>query len=548
LVDHATARLLAAVERPGSGFRFEDVETSSVAAYRAYILALDRLDAGRPSEGAQLLDAAVEADSTFAAALRTRMELLTSQTGPGRDSLRRLTDALPGARRHQSDFDRRAADGTSAFDRGDGVLAEQLARDLLTRYPRDPRAYSLLIGRLGALGRFAEATQVATRALALDSAGRSTGSEPCATCAKLYGTIVTSALATGDASRAYAAAQSAVALNPAAPVSWLWLSRALLAKGVATEALGAARQALRLAPLEQSTVDGLGWLLLETGQLAAADSLIRDWARPASELAATALDLQGALLRERGQYAAAARAGALALVRAPSLGDSAATRLVYASSLARTGDVAGARGVFEQASLHSSDTAKRIRLGLSPQNEARSFVWPHALLADALFLSGSRDTLLLLALADSIEIVGRRSAYGRDTRLHFHVRGLVAELGGRWPDAERAFERSRWGRGGWTRTNVELARTQLAQGRARDAITTLQDARFGSLGGMGRYAPRSELDAALAEAFLAARLPDSARVYLVKVRAAWTQADAPQRRRLAALERAVQGGTLGLRD
>jgi hypothetical protein len=166
------------------------------------------------------------------------------------------------------------------------------------------------------------------------------------------------------------------------------------------------------------------------------------------------------------------------------------------------------------------------------------------LLADALFLSGSRDTLLLLALADSIEIVGRRSAYGRDTRLHFHVRRLVAELGGRWPDAERAFERSRWGRGGWTRTNVELARTQLAQGRARDAITTLQDVRFGSLGGMGRYAPCSELNAALAEAFLAAQLPDSARVYLASVRAAWEKADRPQRRRLAAIERALEGSTV----
>jgi DNA-binding SARP family transcriptional activator/tetratricopeptide (TPR) repeat protein len=547
LVDQATARVLAAVDRPGSGFRFADLETSSVEAYRAYILALDRLDAGREVEAAQLLDAAVAADSTFAAALHTRMGLLTSLTGPGLDSLRKLTDALPRVRRHQSDFDRRTVEITTALDRGDGVLAEQLAVDLVARYPRDPRAHSWLIAGLSGLGRFAEAIQVATRALALDSAGRAAGSGPCATCG-LYGAIVMAALATGDAARASSAARTAVALNPGEPAPWLWLSRALRANGLSAQAEEAARRALRLAPLEESTADGFGWLLLETGRLDAADSLIRDWARPGSELAGSALDLEGALWRERGQYAAAVRANARSIAHANGAGDTAALRLPYASSLARTGDVAAARHVFEQAAWHSSDSASWSRLAFSPQAQARTFVWPHALLADALFLSGSRDTLLLLALADSIEIVGRRSGYGRDQRLHFHVRGLVAELGGRWAAAERAFESSRWGLGGWTRTNVELARVQLAQGRAGDAVRTLRDARFGTLGGMGRYAPRSELDAALAEAFLAARLPDSARVYLAKVRAAWAKADPPQRRRLAALERAVQGGTLGLRD
>jgi DNA-binding SARP family transcriptional activator/Flp pilus assembly protein TadD len=543
LVDQATARLLAAVDRPGSGFRFADVETSSVEAYRAYTLALDRLDAGRNLEAEQLLDAAVAADSSFAAALQVRMQLLTSLTGPGRDSLRRLSEVLPRVRRHQTDFDRRAAEAMTASAQGDAGRGEQIARDLVTRYPRDPRAYALLIHQVSARGNFAEAVQVATRALALDSAGRTPGSGPCATCG-LYGSIVMASLAAGDAARAYSAAQRAASLNPAAPAPWLWLSRALLAKGLAAEAIAAAEKAWRLAPLEESTLDGLGWLLLETGQLAAADSLIRDWGRPGSELTGMALDLQGALWRERGQYEAAARVNARAVAQASGAGDTAALRLIYASSLARTGDVAAARRVFELAAVHTTDTAGRSRLGLSPSTEARTFVWPHALLADAVFLSGSRDTLLLLALADSIEIIGRRSGFGRDGRLHFHVRGLIAEAGGRWADAERAFEQARWGRGGWTRTNVELARTQLAQGRARDAIATLQDARFGTLGGMGRYAPHSEINAALAEAFLAARLPDSARVYAALVRAAWPQADPPQRRRLAAIERAVQGGTV----
>jgi hypothetical protein len=160
-----------------------------------------------------------------------------------------------------------------------------------------------------------------------------------------------------------------------------------------------------------------------------------------------------------------------------------------------------------------------------------------------LFLAGSRDTLRLLALADSIEAIGSHSVFGRDGRLHFHVRGLVAEIGGRWQEAERWFERARWGRGGWTRTNVELARTQVVQGRPLDAVRSLRDARFGTLDGMGRYEPRTEINAAIAEAFLSARSPDSARVYLAMVRTAWANADPTERQRLSDMERGLQGGS-----
>ena len=83
-------------------------------------------------------------------------------------------------------------------------------------------------------------------------------------------------------------------------------------------------------------------MLLETGRLDAVDSLIQDWSRPGSQLMDTALDLRGALWRERGQYDSATKAMARAIAHASRAGDSAALRLVYASSMARTGDVVGA--------------------------------------------------------------------------------------------------------------------------------------------------------------------------------------------------------------
>jgi hypothetical protein len=256
----------------------------------------------------------------------------------------------------------------------------------------------------------------------------------------------------------------------------------------------------------------------------------------------TALDLQGALWRERGQFDSAAKTMARAIALTSRAGDIAALRLVYGSSLARTGDIVAATRTFELAAMHVRDTMYWSHLQLSPAVEARAFAWPHALLADALALSGSRDTVRLLALADSIEIVGRRGGYARDSRLHFHVRGLVAAIGGRWAEAEQAFERARWGVGGWTRTNVELARAQLSQGRPLDAVVTLHKVRFGTLDGMGRYAPRSEINASLAEAFISAQMLDSARVYLARVRGAWANADSPRRQRLASIERAMQAG------
>ena len=59
------------------------------------------------------------------------------------------------------------------------------------------------------------------------------------------------------------------------------------------------------------------------------------------------------------------------------------------------------------------------------------------------------DTAELRALADSIEQVSARSYYGRDWRLHHHVRGLLAQRAGRHEEAVREFAQARWGVGGW---------------------------------------------------------------------------------------------------
>jgi len=155
---------------------------------------------------------------------------------------------------------------------------------------------------------------------------------------------------------------------------------------------------------------------------------------------------------------------------------------------------------------------------------ARAFAWEHALLADA--IGAEADTLRLLAIADSIETIGARSYYGRDWRLHHHVRGLVATRGGRHADAIREFERARFGRPGWTRTLIELANAYLAVGKPDDAIRTLRAGYEGWPDAMARYASRSDLDRLMALSFTRAGRVDSAAVYQAYVRTSREMPDA----------------------
>jgi hypothetical protein len=160
-------------------------------------------------------------------------------------------------------------------------------------------------------------------------------------------------------------------------------------------------------------------------------------------------------------------------------------------------------------------------------------------MADALWQAGDRDTVGLSMLADSIQAIGARSYYARDWRLYHHVRGLIAMAGRRWALAESEFGKARWGRSGWARTLVELARAQLAQGHTAAAIATLRDAYSVQLAAMGLYVPRSELDFEMARTFAAAGARDSARVYAARATSAWQHGDPRVRRQLTELRAGV---------
>ena len=171
-----------------------------------------------------------------------------------------------------------------------------------------------------------------------------------------------------------------------------------------------------------------------------------------------------------------------------------------------------------------------------PGLAARRRTWLFAMAGTGWAAAG--DTLRLRALADSAEAWGRLSAYGRDRRIHHHLRGLLWTARGDTAAAMTAFRRSIWSVAqGYTRTNLELGRLLMATGRYDEAVSILEPATRGPATSLGLYATLTEIHARLAEAYDAAGHGVEARRHLEWTERAWKEADPPIRARLEALNR-----------
>lgn len=530
VVSEGAARILAASNLATPGPRLEHIETRSIAAYRAYVEGLRLLADGRAIDATRMFDTAIAADSDFVSAVIARRRAVGQSTA-ARDTARRLDAAFARRSSAAPPFDRMDLEAELAMLAGEHERAEALARALVDRFPHDPRAHERLGSILQGHGHFAEAARSVERLVALESQAQSAGALPCETCnshvwlAGLY-------LAVGDLARAERAARTAVRLYPERPIAWGTLSRILTSRQQPDSAIAAAARSARLAPRVPAYALQVVFRLIEARRYDAAADTIDRWLRAAEgELTAGAIDMAALLLRERGRHAEAAKVLGDAVRR--GVQGVEALEGVRANSLARVGEVQAAMAIYARiaAPLAPNETSPA---GRNP-NDARRFAWSMALAADALYLAGRIDTVKLNALADSVEVIGSRSNFGRDWRVHHHIRGLVAAAGGRWADAERHFRAAVWVPAGWTRTNIELSRVLLAQHRAREAVQVLREGYMGPLDGMARYAPRSELDFWMSRAFAAAGQRDSARVYAAHARRAWGDAEPQVQRQLAEL-------------
>lgn len=530
LVDQAAVQLLDAIGSTGSGPSLADLETPSIAAYQHFTRYMQLASEGRANDALPELDAAIAIDSGFTGAVLARL-IHAFQTND-RATVMMLDAALRRRGSRVAERDRLEWEAWHAQLRGERERSEQLARMLVSRYPRDTRGYILLADVLSNLGRWGEQARVLDRLLALDSLGMEAGQGPCAPCSA-FTSLVEARLVQGDLGGAERAARRWVSLVPEMPVARAGLARVLAYGQRYDEAIAATRHALTLSNGDPNIARQLGWVLVMSRQLAAADSLVSVWnASGVRALERHAADLTAIIQRERGQFRKSNRTIERAIATFPELDF---LRLIRANGLARIGDHDAARRIYEDLHPLGSPPESWYRGG-----DARTFAWHHALLADA--LAEHADLGTLSALADSIERVGARSYYGRDWLLHHHVRGLIAQRTGDLERAEQEFRKSRWVvAGGWNRTVLELAKVQLACGRPDHAIVTLREAYAVHPDAMGRYLPRTEIDFWMAVAFQRAGQADSASVYANYARRAWANADPEVRAILGQVEPSRKG-------
>ena len=504
LADQASARLLDAASAGSPGPRLADLETGSLAAYQHFIRAAQAGDEGRYRDQLREADAALALDSGFISALRMRLDL--ARRASDEETQRRLLAVFHRNADRLTEWDRLSVGVDEAMRNGERDRSELLAQQLVRRYPRDPRAYSILADVYGSHGEWDTAEDVLTRELALDSLAAAAGTGPCVPCTAYRG-LTSARIMRGDLVGAIQSAQQWVALQGDLPAAWTNLSEALTYAQRYDEAIRAARIAAAYSAGEPEYEIRIGRVLLAARRFAAVDSALLVWKRSGVlELMSGAYDVQSLLQRERGDYAASNAAIDSAIAVDPNAG---ALRLVRGDNLGRLGRYAAARRLFEGlAHGHSEDEPYPQAL---TGDRARAFCWEHALEASAIAPSG--DTLLLHALADSIAEISARSYYGRDWHLAYHVRGLIALQGGRYEAAAAQLDSARWSTAGWNKTDALLGRTYLALGRPRDALRVIRNAYAAPLDAMGRYQPRRELDSLMSVSFEALGWADSARTY-----------------------------------
>jgi tetratricopeptide (TPR) repeat protein len=159
-----------------------------------------------------------------------------------------------------------------------------------------------------------------------------------------------------------------------------------------------------------------------------------------------------------------------------------------------------------------------------PGHKAKHRTWMLTHVATSLAAGG--DTVRLAQLADSVEQLGKLSAFGRDPRLHHYIRGLLWNARKQPARAATAFRSSIWSWSeGYTRGNYELARTLTALKLPRQALYPLQTALRGDIESSNLYVSRTELHELLAQTFDALGQRDSAAVHYQRVVDAWRAAD-----------------------
>jgi DNA-binding SARP family transcriptional activator/tetratricopeptide (TPR) repeat protein len=367
------------------------------------------------------------------------------------------------------------------------------AEALVRQYPAEPEGQVLLGHFLSQAGRFPEAIGHLRRALAMQANRGDEVSGSCARC-DASAALVHAFWAADSLDAAVRVATEWAALLPTDPTPLRSLASLHLAAGRYDEAATARQQAGALAPGPGEDILWSARQAIHRGNFAEADAGLEFLADASSDgLTLGAAWLQAISLRHQRRYddawRAATRYRALSPIPAPAVRPYAMPQAVV---LMETGRAAAAAALFDTMFHNIEDQGRASRT-------ARDRAWLLTLHASALAAAG--DTARLPALADQVERWGRMSSYGRDSRLHHHVRGLLLRARGDLHGAERELRAAIYSTtAGFTRTNMELASVLVDLGRPAEALPLLEAALRAPLDGPALYVTRTELHEMVARA------------------------------------------------
>jgi DNA-binding SARP family transcriptional activator len=525
VVEQLSAQVASGVGQPPPSPPLASLTTTSLVARRFYeegVRAYYRQDA---TGALRLFRTALAEDSTFAIAAHFASRAAEAVEGSA-SGMRYAAHAVRMSQ-HATERERLliATGWASATNSPSLVpLAESLAR----RFPSEPDAEDALGYALHWSGDFSGATRHLRRAVERDSIALAAAKAdapvglPCAGC-EAIGHLVTAYHFADSLAAAERAARQWIRWRPRSTDAWAHLAVTLTQQGRWSEALEALRTRDTLyVGVPPDNIELRLFVLVHSGDLAGADRLLaeraRDDVRPSR---ITALWWQVISFRNQGRLK-----DALLAARRYNR-ERGGPPLPEAQVLFELGRPLEAAARFEEViAIARPPTAPSGAPDSALGLRARHYAWLLTHVGAACAAAG--DTVRLARLADSVEAIGARGAYGRDRRLHHHLRGLLllarGDRAGATVEFRRAIHSPTFG---YTRTNLELGRTLLALGRAREAAVVLAPALRGNLESSNYYVTHAELHEALAQAYDAAGQRDSARVHYAWVANAWRRADAP---------------------
>ncbi|AHG91848.1 transcriptional activator domain-containing protein [Gemmatirosa kalamazoonensis] len=518
LVDSGTTRLVAALGTEAPAGSVADVTTRSVAAYRLYERGIHAFYSGDLRAAHGLFDDALAEDSLFAlASYYFAISTPDAGTDVGRDSVVARLARTKRLSARAAERDRLTILADLAYRTSSPAL-RAYAESLATRYPAEVDGHLYAGIALALEGDFAAAVPRLERVVAMDSLGLHDPHARCAACDALSWLASTYTLA-DSLPAAERVTRRWVRLQPQSTAAAVSLVGVLDSEGRFDEAASIYRE--RVAS-EQRVDNVLGfWVMhyLLKGDYPTADRLLAvqtpflDEARQLEAYWWLAVSR-----RQQGRIAEALDAARrLRSIRHAGVAGLQSDAVLEAQMRLEHGEPRVAAALF--------DSLARLRfVGEEPPTRARRMAWGLTHVGSALAAAG--DTAALARLVDSVRTLGAASGYGRDHRLHHHLRGLLlvarGDTAGAIDELRQAFYSTTIG---YTRTNLILGALYLGKRRPRDAVAILQPALRGSLEASNLYVNRTELHELLARAWDAAAARDSAAAHYLVVVRAWAAPD-----------------------